>query len=190
MSLIKNKLISNLPILIALFFTGITTTLGVTKIYQELASDKPVLPQVSSSEDVNIVPQPANAEQNNKLASSNNIVPDANSGTIFTSSLLAQHNKTNDCYIAYNQKVYDVTNQSSWIGCYHHGIRGGRDITSIFPHPTSYLTNIPIVGTLDSGLKTNSISTNIVSNEDENEEYQKNEVEKDEIHEEFELFED
>lgn len=88
----------------------------------------------------------------------------------FTLAELATHNKSGDCYVAYNGTVYDVSNDFSWSGCSHHGISGGQDITSLFPHPTSYLSRIPAVGILESGTATaTTTNTSIGKNEDENE---------------------
>lgn len=75
------------------------------------------------------------------------------SGT-FNATTLATHNTTGNCYVAYSGKVYNVTNHSSWVGCTHHGIRGGIDITSRFPHPTSYLSSLAVVGTYVGGTST------------------------------------
>ncbi|MCA9386191.1 hypothetical protein KC717_06105 [Candidatus Dojkabacteria bacterium] len=62
-----------------------------------------------------------------------------------TESELAIHNKTGDCYIAYSGKVYNVSSHKEWNNCRHHGISGGIDITSVFPHPTSYLNSLTII---------------------------------------------
>ena len=66
--------------------------------------------------------------------------------TTFNASDLKSHASSSSCYVAYNGKVYDVTNDGSWRRCYHHGVPGGIDITSIFPHPLYYLDTLPIVG--------------------------------------------
>lgn len=65
----------------------------------------------------------------------------------FDAALLAKHNTSGDCYVAYNGIVYDVSNHSQWLSCSHHGVRGGTDITSRFPHSLSYLASLPKVGT-------------------------------------------
>ena len=105
----------------------------------------------------------------------------------FTTATLAQHNKAGDCYVAYNGVVYDVSNHSSWVGCVHHGIAGGTDITSRFPHPTSYLSSLPRVGTIStasSGGTSGSTGTNNggeVETEQENETEDHEEVEPPEV---------
>lgn len=71
-----------------------------------------------------------------------------NQGTaVFDAASLKLHNTGSSCFIAYSGTVYDVTNHPSWSGCTHHGQTGGKDITSIFPHSTSYFATLPKVGT-------------------------------------------
>lgn len=91
-----------------------------------------------------------------------------------TLSELAKYNKAGSCYVAYNSVVYNVSNTSSWSGCTHHGIRGGQDITSRFPHPTSYLGGIPVVGKLVSSGSTsanNGTSNTPVKKSDNDDKY-------------------
>jgi len=80
---------------------------------------------------------------------------------------LALHNKAGDCYIAYNGVVYNVSNHPSWSGCGHHGIQGGTDITSKFPHSTSYLSSLPVVGRLVGGSTTGGGNNNGNFNDDD-----------------------
>ena len=72
-------------------------------------------------------------------------------GATFTLASLALHNKPGDCYVAYNGVVYNVSKHPSWSSCNHHGIAGGIDITSRFPHSTSYFSTLPKMGTLIGG---------------------------------------
>jgi predicted heme/steroid binding protein len=65
----------------------------------------------------------------------------------FTPQTLALHNTSGDCYVAYQGTVYDVSAHPSWVGCTHHGVSGGVDITSFFPHPTTYFNGLPVKGT-------------------------------------------
>ena len=82
----------------------------------------------------------------------NNAVAVNPGSTVFDAASLALHNGTNGtCYIAYNGQVYDVTGNASWVNCMHHGVQGGRDVTSVFPHPVSRLNGIPVVGTYSNG---------------------------------------
>lgn len=84
----------------------------------------------------------------------------------FTAATLATHNSPNDCYIAHNGNVYDVSHEPAWSGCRHHGAQGGIDITSFFPHPISYLANVPKVGTYQSAAVTSggsAVSSDSVS---------------------------
>jgi predicted heme/steroid binding protein len=65
----------------------------------------------------------------------------------FTPQTLATHNTAGNCYVAYNGTVYDVSAHPSWVGCTHHGASGGVDISSFFPHPTTYFNGLPVKGT-------------------------------------------
>ena len=73
------------------------------------------------------------------------------STTQFTLATLKTHNTQGNCFVAYNGVVYDVANSAAWAGCTHHGVHGGTDITSIFPHSTSYFSTLKKVGTLTGG---------------------------------------
>lgn len=84
---------------------------------------------------------------------------------VFTQTSLATHNKAGNCYIAYKGVVYSVSTHPSWSSCTHHGITGGRDVTNVFPHPLSYMTARPVMGTY-SGPTINGTPPNV---EDENE---------------------
>ena len=66
---------------------------------------------------------------------------------VFTQASLATHNKPGNCYIAYKGVVYSMNTHPSWSSCTHHGITGGRDVTNVFPHPLSYMTARPVMGT-------------------------------------------
>ena len=78
--------------------------------------------------------------------------------TVFSTAMLQTHNTASSCYVAFSGNVYDVTNNSVWTNCSHHGINGGRDLTNIFPHPTSYLATLTKVGTYDANAGTNVAS--------------------------------
>jgi predicted heme/steroid binding protein len=98
----------------------------------------------------------------------------------FTLTTLSLHNTSGDCYVAYNSTVYDVSNHPSWQGCIHHGINGGSDITSRFPHSTSYFSSLPIVGQLINGsTPVNNVGGGTNSSENEGESGNKSEDEKD-----------
>ena len=84
---------------------------------------------------------------------------------VFTESSLATHNKPGNCYIAYKGVVYSVSTHPSWSNCTHNGITGGRDVTNVFPHPLTYMTARPVMGTY-SGPTINGTPPNV---EDENE---------------------
>lgn len=73
----------------------------------------------------------------------------------FTLTELAAYNGKNGAkaYVAYDGKVYDVTDYGSWGTGSHHGIKAGTDITSVFansPHSASMFKSIPVVGTLSN----------------------------------------
>lgn len=67
-----------------------------------------------------------------------------------TVAQLSQYDGKNGAraYVAYNGNIYDVTNHPEWNNGMHNGVTAGVDITLIFPHPVSYLNNVPVVGTL------------------------------------------
>jgi len=101
-----------------------------------------------------VMTAPIVVSQSNTQTSTANTVkkdPVVAAASVFTLASLATHNTGSSCYVAYKGVVYDVTNHPSWQGCGHHGAKGGRDITAIFPHPTTYLTTLPKVGTLQGG---------------------------------------
>ncbi|MEI7579410.1 MAG: cytochrome b5 domain-containing protein [bacterium] len=92
----------------------------------------------------------------------------------FDAASLATHNKSGDCYVAYNGIVYSVSSNAQWGGCRHNGITGGQDITSRFPHPTSYLSSLPKVG---SFITTNPQQPNPNNNNNDQENEQEQEQE-------------
>jgi len=103
-----------------------------------------------------------NASVNTPVAPANISVNTPAAGT-FTPATLALHNRTGDCYIAYRGTVYDVSVNPSWAGCRHHGTSGGADITALFPHSTSYLNSLPIVGILGVAVQETPGGTSTVS---------------------------
>lgn len=103
----------------------------------------------------------------------------------FTKTSLASHNKGTSCYVAYGGKVYNLTGNINWTDCTHHGITGGKDITSIFPHSTSYFSSIPVVGKF-VGSTTTSSGNDLDDDEDEDEKEDDDEKE-DEDEDEFEI---
>lgn len=75
-------------------------------------------------------------------------VPTVTAATFdFTPQTLATHNTAGNCYVAYNGTVYNVSAHPSWVGCSHHGTTGGIDISSFFPHSTTYFNGLPVMGT-------------------------------------------
>lgn len=98
------------------------------------------------------------------------------STTSFSTATLAQHNTPGNCYIAYKGIVYNVSTHPSWSTCFHHGIRGGRDITLLFPHSTTYFATLARVGTIQvtsttTGARTHS-DTSIREVDDSHEEFE------------------
>jgi predicted heme/steroid binding protein len=102
-------------------------------------------------------------------------------GATFDATNLASHNKPGNCYVAYAGKVYDVSNHSSWLSCWHHGIAGGQDITNKFPHSTSYLSTLKIVGTYTGPVLNGGSKTDDDDNEQENEQENHKEDNKQEV---------
>ena len=108
---------------------------------------------VDSNHEQNEVEQ--NEVEGNKVKPTITVTSTPVLGVVFTMTSLALHNTTDDCYVGYDGVVYDVSNNASWADCNHHGITGGIDITSRFPHSTSYFNTLPKVGSLTGG-QTNS----------------------------------
>lgn len=109
--------------------------------------------------------------------------------TGMTLAQLAKHNTSSSCYVAYNGIVYNVSGNIAWSGCTHHGVSGGTDITKSFPHSTSYLSTLPVVGKLtksqstSSGSNTGSTSNRDDDDENENEREHEEERENEDEHE-------
>lgn len=101
--------------------------------------------------------------QNQNTPNTQNSNPVSAAANTFTLVTLAAHNKTNDCFIAYKGKVYNLSNSAAWANCQHHGSRGGVDVTSTFPHAVSYFDSLPVVGTLVSAGSQNNQSATPVS---------------------------
>lgn len=152
-----------------------TSTIAVTKVITQSNS-----PDTNNAVEINTitptdpatVSTPPKPPKNSTVASTNTI----------TLAELKKHNTANSCYVAYKSVVYNVTNHSSWRNCSHHGVSGGRDITSIFPHPTSYFSTLPKVGTLvdASGNPTSSKSgTGAVTRTDDDDDHEDDEHEED-----------
>jgi len=106
-------------------------------------------------------------------------------GNVFDQAALAAHNKNGDCYIAHRGIVYDVSMHPSWSGCLHHGRMGGVDITSIFPHPLTYLTSLSVVGVY-SGPQISGIPIDDEDEEDEEDDEDGKDDEEDYEEDEFE----
>ncbi|HEX9061543.1 MAG TPA: cytochrome b5 domain-containing protein [Clostridia bacterium] len=57
----------------------------------------------------------------------------------------------NPAYVAVDGVVYDVTNEKSWKGGKHQGIRAGNDVSEAIkssPHGLEPLKKLPVVGKL------------------------------------------
>jgi len=94
------------------------------------------------------------------------VKPVTNGTQVFDEASLALHNKSGDCFIAYKGVVYSVTTHPSWGGCAHHGYTGGRDVTNVFPHPLTYMTARPVMGTY-TGPTINGTPPNVEVEEDD-----------------------
>ena len=106
------------------------------------------------------------ANQNLQIQNSVNATTSSaqsNTTKTFTVAELATHNVSGNCYVVYKGTVYDVSNASVWAGCKHHGAVGGKDITSLFPHPTSYFNSLPVVGVMASTTTSTNASNNSTS---------------------------
>jgi predicted heme/steroid binding protein len=73
----------------------------------------------------------------------------------FTSEELAEHNGKNGkpAYIAYQGKVYDVSQSDFWLDGEHMGLHeAGKDLTEeleLAPHREEMLKRVKLVGTLE-----------------------------------------
>jgi predicted heme/steroid binding protein len=70
----------------------------------------------------------------------------------YTLKELAEYNgKNGKTYVAYQGKVYDVSNSYSWKGGIHKGHNAGKDLTEEInkaPHRPEIIKGFPVVGTL------------------------------------------
>ena len=70
----------------------------------------------------------------------------------YTLKELAEYNgKNGKTYVAYQGKVYDVSNSDLWKGGIHKGHTAGKDLTEELnksPHGPEIITDFPVVGTL------------------------------------------
>jgi predicted heme/steroid binding protein len=154
--------------------TATSSGFGVYKLVESLPEVKNQIQEVSmkSSNDADLE---LKGLESNSVKNSNSTVILANNtqttnGTAFDEISLALHNVSGDCFVAYNGTVYDVSSHSSWVGCMHHGISGGRDISSVFPHSTSYFASLPIAGTYLSTSGTAGGATGTTHKDDDGDE--------------------
>jgi predicted heme/steroid binding protein len=156
-------LITNIPVLVVSVIATVTGGTAVAKVAQELQTQSKVqarqvvelrdqTPTVTPSvtPDSTIPAEPTLPPQPTLTQPAQTSGRLAVAGT-FTLATLATHNISGDCFVAYKGIVYDVSAHPSWQSCTHHGTQGGRDITSVFPHSTSYFSTLPKVGTLPNG---------------------------------------
>lgn len=70
----------------------------------------------------------------------------------YTPEELAKYNgKNGKTYVAYQGKVYDVSNSDLWKGGIHNGHNAGKDLTEEMnksPHRPEIIEGFPVVGTL------------------------------------------
>ncbi len=189
MNMIK-EIVANIPVVIISIIATITGGTAVTKIAQEI---QPALTHAEREiQEIRVV-TPSDVTPTLTVTPSvdptvtptTTVLPTIAPTTVvasnvFTTASLASHNKNGNCYVAYNKVVYNVSNHPSWQNCRHHGTSGGRDITSSFPHSTSYFSTLPKVGTLQNGTNAGSGSTSSGKNYDSDDE---NEDEREEEHE-------
>ena len=79
-------------------------------------------------------------------------VADTSGTKEYTLEELAEYNGTNGkAYVAYQGKVYDVSNSTLWTGGKHKGHNAGKDLTEEMnkaPHGSEILNGFPVVGIL------------------------------------------
>lgn len=183
------ELFESFPVLVISIIATITGGTAVNKVVQEIKASAPNNePKVVEVKKLEITPTVLPTLEITPPAelpttSPNTIQPvgtknDQNS--LFTAATLALHNKPGDCFVAYKGIVYNVSSHPSWASCRHHGTSGGRDITSIFPHSTSYFLTLSKVGTIS----TSNSSTPTKPSDDDDHEDEKEEEDEDEKHEE------
>ena len=114
------------------------------------STDAPTAETQPSTEAVNSATEPAATDP---------------ASTVFTPEELSKYNGKggNPAYVAYEGKVYDVTNISAWKNGIHQGqFEAGKDYTDILnndaPHSSKNLTDkAPIVGTYETSSESGAI---------------------------------
>ncbi len=91
--------------------------------------------------------QPAQPTQSSQAT-----VNSENGEKVFTQAELKKYDGKNGnaAYVAFDGKVYDVTNAEGWKGGQHQGYAAGVDITEYIKasdHGTKVLERLPVVGT-------------------------------------------
>jgi predicted heme/steroid binding protein len=93
----------------------------------------------ASSSDIQVAVVDTSAAGATSTNQNNNLIS-------FNAQTLALHNKAGDCYVAYQGRVYNVSEDTVWSTC-NYGIAGGADVTAGFPDAANYFTSFPLVGT-------------------------------------------
>lgn len=171
------KVWQSLPIALAVVITATTSAFAFSKIYSDITNPGIKLIDVDdvSSNEANVDVSPSGSSS---LGGSANVNTTANTNANATGGItlaqLSTHNTAGDCYVAYNGTVYNASSHYAWSGCSHFGISGGSDITSRFPHPTSYLSGLPVIGKLvDGGTNPGTDPVNpIKDGDDDDDEYE------------------
>ncbi|MFZ6021961.1 MAG: cytochrome b5 domain-containing protein [Patescibacteria group bacterium] len=166
------------PVLVISIIATITGGTAVNKVVQEIKSTTPNNEQkvvevkrvetTPSALPTLVVTEPAvNPTATPEVVQPT--TPKNGQSATFTAATLALHNKPGDCYVAYKGIVYNVSSHPSWASCRHHGTSGGRDITSIFPHSTSYFLTLSKVGTISTSNATSPTKPSDDSHDDDSE---------------------
>ena len=113
-----------------------------TNTTQSTQSTQPAQPAQSS--------QPAQSAQSSQPTQSSG--NSENGEKTFTKAELKKYDGQNGnaAYVAFDGKVYDVTNAEGWKGGQHQGYAAGVDITDYIKasdHGTKVLERLPVVGT-------------------------------------------
>lgn len=178
------ELVTNIPVVVVSIIATVTGGTAVAKVAREMQTQNTVQArQVVELRDQTptptvtvIVTQTATAPiATPQPTQTNESFADVGA---FTLATLATHNISGDCFVAYKGIVYNVSAHPSWQTCTHHGTQGGRDITSIFPHATSYFSTLPKVGTLQGGSTGTPGSSISRDSDDDNEEDEREEDER------------
>lgn len=113
--------------------------------------NKPVTPNETGTPKQGITPAGEETTERQTATEKQNMteIPETKE---YTLEELAEYNgKNGKAYVAYQGKVYDVSNSDLWEGGKHKGHTAGKDLTEELnksPHRPEIIKGFPVVGTL------------------------------------------